>query len=41
MIKLLKKIKCKLFVCCKSQCSLNDTNNDGIPDEVVIKSTIK
>jgi hypothetical protein len=23
MLKLLNKIKCKLFVCCKSQCSLN------------------
>ena len=41
MMKLLKRIKCKLFVCCKSQCSLNDTNGNGIVDEVQIKSTIK
>lgn len=41
MWKFLNKIKCKLFVCCKSQCTLNDTNGDGIPDEIKIKSTIK
>lgn len=30
--KLLKKIKCKMFVCCGSKCSLNDTDGDGIID---------
>ena len=32
----LNRIKCKMFICCNSKCSLNDTNNDGIPDELVI-----
>ncbi len=41
MLKLIKKIKCKLFVCCKSQCSLNDTDHDGIPDEIKINTKIK
>ena len=36
MLKLLKKIKCKLFACCGSKCSIEDTNNDGIPDKIVI-----
>ena len=31
---ILKAISCKLNVCCKSKCSLNDTNNDGIIDEL-------
>ena len=33
--KLLKKLRC--FSICGSKCmlSLNDTNNDGVPDEVV------
>lgn len=37
--KLLKNIKCKLFMCCQSKCSLelNDTDNNGIPDEAIIK----
>ena len=29
---LIDRIKCKLFICCKSKCSLNDTDGDGIPD---------
>lgn len=35
--KILTKIKCKLFVCCGSKCSINDTNNDGVPDELVVE----
>ena len=34
---LIKIIRCKIFICCKSSCSLNDTNNDGIPDTVKIE----
>jgi len=34
---LIKIIKCKIFVCCKSSCSMNDTNGDGIPDTVKIE----
>ena len=34
---LIKIIKCKIFVCCKSSCSINDTNGDGIPDTVKIE----
>lgn len=26
MWKLLKRIKCKLFICCNSQCSINEEN---------------
>ncbi len=32
----IKRIKCKWLVCCKSKCSLNDTDGDGIPDQLVI-----
>jgi hypothetical protein len=39
MKKLLKKIKCRIFICCQSKCSLNDTNGDGIPDELKIEKT--
>ena len=35
--KILTKIRCKLFVCCGSKCSVNDTDNDGIPDELVVE----
>ncbi len=34
---ILKKIKCKVFVCCSSKCSINDKDNDGIPDEIIIR----
>lgn len=33
----LSKVKCKVFVCCKSKCSINDTDGDGIPDQIVIE----
>tara|TARA_R110002153_G_scaffold219904_1_gene372390 strand:+ start:151 stop:333 length:183 start_codon:yes stop_codon:yes gene_type:complete len=39
MWKGLKKIMCKMTICCKSKCSLNDTDGDGIPDEVNINSS--
>lgn len=38
MLKFLKKVKCKIFACCGSKCSLNDgdlevdIDNDGIVD---------
>ncbi len=36
--KLLKRIKCKLSCCFQSKCSIkvNDTNDDGIPDEIKV-----
>ena len=34
MWKLMKKLKCKVFACCGSKCSINDTDGDGVPDEV-------
>ncbi len=33
-MKLLKKIKCKLFACFGSKCSLNDTDGDGEIDQI-------
>jgi len=27
---LLNRIKCKLFICCKSKCSLNESSNDDV-----------
>ena len=36
MWKLLKKFVCKFTICCKSNCTLNDTNGDGIPDQIDI-----
>ena len=32
----LKNFKCKFFICCKSKCSINDTDGDGIPDTLEI-----
>jgi len=37
---LIKIIRCKMFICCKSSCSLNDTNNDGIPDTIIIEQEL-
>ena len=37
MWKLMKKFMCKMSICCKSKCSYNDTNGDGIPDEIKIE----
>ncbi len=37
---LLKLIKCKMFVCCGSKCSLNDSDGDGIIDTVKIEEDI-
>ncbi len=36
--KLLKRIQCKIAICCNSKCSINDKDNDGIPDEIVIEN---
>ena len=38
LINILKKIKCKIFVCCGSKCSLNDTNGDGEVDQVKVET---
>jgi len=38
MFKLLQKLKCKLFVCCGSKCSLNDVDGDGIVDSITIEN---
>ncbi len=37
MLKLLKKIVCKFQICCKSNCTLNDSNGDGIPDQITFE----
>ena len=37
MFKLLQKLKCKLFVCCGSKCSLNDLDGDGVVDSITIE----
>jgi len=34
MLKFLKKIK--IYFCCGSKCVLNDTDNDGVIDEIKI-----
>tara|TARA_R110000824_G_scaffold251084_3_gene439817 strand:- start:106 stop:258 length:153 start_codon:yes stop_codon:yes gene_type:complete len=34
MWKIIKKIVCKFQICCKSNCTLNDTNGDGVPDQI-------
>lgn len=41
MFKLLQKLKCKLFVCFGSKCSLNDENGDGIVDSITIQEVKK
>ena len=33
----LKMIKCRVFICCNSKCSLNDTDGDGIIDTIKIE----
>ena len=38
MWKLLSKLKCKVWVCCNSKCSMNDTDGDGIVDRITIES---
>jgi hypothetical protein len=35
---ILKRIQCKIAICCNSKCSLNDTDKDGIPDQIVIEN---
>lgn len=39
LLKFLKRIKCKVFVCCGSKCSLNDVDGDGVADEIKIEKT--
>ena len=39
LFKLLNALKCKIFICCKSKCSLNDNDGDGIIDEIKITRT--
>jgi len=41
MLSLLKRLKCKLFICCGSKCSLNDNDGDGVIDEIKIETNIK
>jgi len=41
MWKLLKKLRCKVFACFGSKCSINDTNNDGVPDQIIYESVKK
>jgi len=36
--RLLKKIQCKIAICCNSKCSINDKDNDGIPDELTVEN---
>jgi len=36
--KLLKRIQCKIAICCNSKCSINDKDNDGIPDQLTIQN---
>jgi len=38
IIKILKRLKCKVFICFKSKCSLNDTDNNGVVDELTIEN---
>ena len=33
MLKIIKKIKCRLLFCCKSKCSINDDNYDDRTNE--------
>jgi len=35
MFKLLKKIKCKIFICCKSKCSINDYQDQNNENYIV------
>jgi len=37
MLGFLKKLKCKLFVCFGSKCSLNDKDGDGVIDSITIE----
>jgi len=37
MLKLLKKIVCKFQICCKSNCTINDSNGDGVPDQITFE----
>lgn len=39
MFKFMKKIK--ITFCCGSKCVLNDTNNDGVPDSILIETNIE
>ena len=34
----LKMLKCRVFICCNSKCSLNDTDGDGQIDTIKIEN---
>lgn len=34
--KFFKSFRCNFIMCCKSKCSINDTDGDGIPDTLEI-----
>lgn len=41
MFKFLKQLKCKIFICCKSKCSMNDDNYHDRNNENYIIEKVK
>ena len=41
LFKILNRLRCKMFACFGSKCSIEDTNNDGIPDKIIIEKCEK
>ena len=37
LFNLLTALKCKVFICCKSKCSLNDNDGDGVIDSITVQ----
>ena len=37
MIKFLKKIKCRILFCCKSNCSINDSYDDRTNENYIVE----